>query len=89
MDQATLVELTIHALTLVLLLSLPAVIVASGFGVLVSLLQAVTQVQEQTLSFGVKLIAVVVTLALTARWTGMELFLFMERLLELLPQIGT
>lgn len=89
MDQAQLVELTIHALTLVLLLSLPAVIVASGFGVLVSLLQAVTQVQEQTLSFGVKLVAVVVTLALTARWTGMELFLFMERLLELMPQIGT
>ncbi len=89
MDQAELVELTIHALSLVLLLSLPAVIVASGFGVLVSLLQAVTQVQEQTLSFGVKLVAVVITLALTARWTGMELFMLMERLLEMVPRIGT
>lgn len=89
MDQAELVELTIHALSLVLLLSMPAVIVASGFGVLVSLLQAVTQVQEQTLSFGVKLVAVVITLALTARWTGMELFLLMERLLEMVPRIGT
>jgi type III secretion protein S len=41
-------------------------------GTLFSLLQALTQIQEQTLSFAVKLIAVGVTIFLTAAWSGGE-----------------
>ena len=47
----------------ILLLSMPAIVVASVVGVLFSLFQALTQIQEQTLSFAIKLIAVGVTLA--------------------------
>jgi type III secretion protein S len=64
----------IRAMLLVLWLSLPPIIVASVVGVLFSLVQALTQIQEQTLSFGVKLIAVGLTLYLTARWIGGEIF---------------
>ncbi len=64
----------IHALLLVLWLSFPPILVASVVGILFSLVQALTQIQEQTLSFGVKLIAVGVTLYLTARWVGGEIY---------------
>ena len=53
-----------QALYLVLVISLPPIVIASVIGIVLSLVQAVTQLQEQTLSFGVKLIAVVLTLFL-------------------------
>jgi type III secretion protein S len=52
---------------------MPTILVASVVGVLFSLFQALTQIQEQTLSFAVKLIAVGLTLFLTAGWVGGEL----------------
>ena len=72
---------------LVLILSLPPILVAAVVGILVSLVQAVTQVQEQTLSFAVKLIAVIVTILLTARWVGGELFNYALKLFDLFPVI--
>lgn len=74
MEVSDLVSYLTHAMYLTLWLSLPPIIVASVVGTLFSLLQALTQVQEQTLSFAVKLVAVMITLALTARWAGVELF---------------
>ncbi len=68
-----LVSFLTKALYLVLWLSLPPIIVASVVGTLFSLFQALTQIQEQTLSFAIKLIAVMATLALSARWIGGEL----------------
>ena len=62
MDTANLVGFLTHALYLSLWLSLPPIVVASVVGVLFSLFQALTQIQEQTLSFGIKLIAVMATL---------------------------
>ena len=53
---------------LVLQLSLPPIIVASLVGILFSLFQAITQLQEQTLSFGVKLVAVSIALFVMADW---------------------
>jgi type III secretion protein S len=74
MDQAELVSVLVKALYLTLWLSLPPIVVASVVGTLFSLFQALTQIQEQTLSFAVKLVAVMATLALTARWIGGELY---------------
>ena len=85
MDEATIIDLTIQSMTLVLILSLPPIIVASATGILVSLIQALTQVQEQTLSFAVKLVAVFATLVLTARWLGAELLLFGTKMFETFP----
>lgn len=59
---------TVQALYLVLMLSLPPIVVASVVGIIFSLIQAITQIQEQTLSFGVKLIAVIVTLFVMGGW---------------------
>ena len=53
-----------QALMLVMQLSLPPIIIASVVGIVFSLFQAITQLQEQTLSFGVKLVAVAIALFL-------------------------
>ena len=47
---------------------LPPIIVASVVGIVLSLIQAITQLQEQTLAFGVKLLAVGLTLFLMGKW---------------------
>ncbi|MBO4793433.1 MAG: type III secretion system export apparatus subunit SctS [Deltaproteobacteria bacterium] len=62
----------VQALYLVMMLSMPPIVVASIVGVLLSLIQAITQLQEQTLTFGVKLIAVVVTLFVMGSWLGAD-----------------
>ena len=62
-----------QGMLLVVMLTAPPLIVAVVVGVLTSLVQALMQVQDQTLPFGIKLVAVGVTLALTGRWIGVEL----------------
>ena len=57
-------------LSLILFLSLPPIIVAALVGIIVGFFQALTQIQEQTLSFGLKLAAVTVTLFAIAGWVG-------------------
>ena len=77
--------MTNQALLLVLVLSMPPIIVATVIGVLVSLVQALTQVQEQTLGFAVKLIVVTLVLLLTAGWTGAEMYKFTEHIFRTFP----
>ena len=88
MGTPDLVSYLSKALYLVLWLSLPPIIVASVVGTLFSLFQALTQIQEQTLSFAIKLIAVMATLALTTRWIGGELFNYTVSIFELFPQLA-
>ncbi|MGB3068094.1 MAG: type III secretion system export apparatus subunit SctS [Ottowia sp.] len=77
-----------QALYLTLWLSLPPIVVGALVGTLFSLFQALTQIQEQTLSFGVKLIAVTVTILLTARWMGGELFNFGAQIFDAMATVG-
>ena len=77
-----------QALYLVLWLSLPPIIVGSIVGTLFSLFQALTLILEQTLSFGVKLVAVSLTLLLTARWVGGEMFNFTLQIFDVMPLLG-
>ncbi len=88
MTAPSIMEFTQNGLMLVLLLSLPTIIAASLVGLLVSLIQALTQIQEQTLSFAIKLIAVIVTIILTARWVGSEIFTYSRTIFDLLPVLG-
>jgi type III secretion protein S len=87
MSQAFILEITSKVLILVLVLSLPPIIAATFVGLLVSLLQALTQVQEQTLSFAVKLIVVTAVLLLTMPWVGAELLRLSEYIFESFPQL--
>jgi type III secretion protein S len=82
MHDPVLTDLTYKALILVLLLSLPPIITAAVVGVLVSLVQAVTQIQDQTLSFGFRLVAVIITLMATVRWLGQEILVFAANIFD-------
>ena len=78
MDQAQLLNYAQKCLILVLQLSLIPILVATVLGVLVSLLQALTQIQEQTLGFAVKLVAITITLLACASWMGGEIFRYTQ-----------
>mgnify|MGYP001765984455 FL=1 len=76
-----------ESMMLVMILSMPPILVASVVGVLVSLLQALTQVQEQTLSFAVKLIAVALTIVAMAGILGSEILNYTIKLFDEFPSI--
>lgn len=67
-----------QGMLLVVLLTAPPLIVAVVVGVMTSLVQALMQVQDQTLPFGIKLVAVGITLIMTGRWIGVELIQLMN-----------
>ncbi|ARP93574.1 type III secretion system export apparatus subunit SctS [Bordetella genomosp. 13] len=87
MQTVDIVSYMTQALYLVLWLSLPPIAVASIVGTLFSLFQALTQIQEQTLSFAVKLIAVFATLLLSARWISGELYNYTISVFDLFYKI--
>lgn len=82
MTQEEIIYIALQGLTIILYLSLPALVMASFTGVLVGLLQAITQVQDQTFSFAIKLVATIWVLYLSARWLGVELFNFSQSIFE-------
>ncbi len=88
MSELQILSITQEALLLVLILSLPPIVVAALLGVIVSLIQAVTQVQESTLSYAVKLLGVAVTLVVTITWLGQELLLYTVRLFDQIVNVG-
>jgi flagellar biosynthetic protein FliQ len=70
-EQAT--ELIRNALILVLMISAPMLLIGLVVGIIVSLLQAVTQIQEQTLTFIPKITAMVVAAIVLMPWIGQRL----------------
>ena len=88
MNQAQLLDYALTCLLLVLRLSLIPIIVATVIGVIVSLLQALTQIQEQTLGFAVKLIAISVTLLACSSWLGGQLLLYTQDIFSNFALLG-
>ena len=78
MSHAQILDYAQMCLMLVLRLSLIPITVATVIGLIVSLLQALTQIQEQTLGFAVKLIAISLTLLVCASWLGSTLLLYTQ-----------
>ncbi len=78
MNQAQLLDYAQQCLIVVLQLSLIPILVATVIGILVSLLQALTQIQEQTLGFAVKLIAISITIMVASSWMGGQIMLYTQ-----------
>lgn len=76
MHEAEIISHGARALFLVLMLSLPPIVVAAAVGVLVGLVQALTQIQEQTISFAFKLAAIILVIFVTMGWLGSELIAY-------------
>ncbi|MBA2723889.1 MAG: type III secretion system export apparatus subunit SctS [Methylibium sp.] len=82
MDTANLLEFTNRGLLLALWVSLPTVAAAAAVGLFVAVVQATTQLQNQTASQVFKLIAACIVLALTARWVGVSILNFADEMMR-------
>ena len=80
-------NVTHQALYLVLVVSAPLVLASVAVGLVFGVLQAATQIQEHTLSFVPKLVAVALVLALTASWIGAQILRFTFALWSSIPQV--
>ena len=87
MDQATAVDLATRAIGVALELSLPLLLAGLIVGLLVSLFQALTQIQEMTLSFIPKILATIAVLALGGPWMLSRLVDFTSELFRSIPQL--
>ncbi len=87
MIAADLTRLLTEALYLVLLVSGPPLLVSLVVGLAVGLLQAMTQVQEQTLTFVPKLLAVGLVVTMLGGWMGAEVVRFTSQLWSSIPAL--
>ncbi|QGM70047.1 EscS/YscS/HrcS family type III secretion system export apparatus protein [Proteus mirabilis] len=69
------------AIYLIILLSAAPIAIATFIGLLIGLLQTITQIQEQTLPFGVKLVGVFVCLLMMMGWMGDKLLIYAKEML--------
>jgi flagellar biosynthesis protein FliQ len=83
------IQLAGEALWLIILLSLPPLLVSLAVGLLVSFLQALTQIQEQTLTFVPKIITTVLVILISAGWMLSHLMVFTKKVFDLIPTVGT
>lgn len=86
MFRTQVVSLAYQGLLLILILSAPPIIVSMIFGVVVAIFQAATQIQEQTLSFTIKLVAVTLTLMITGAWLGEQIMSLAVNVFTHFPQ---
>ena len=74
-----------QTLFLVIILTGPPVMTALLVGLTISILQATTQIQEQTLTFVPKLVAVVSILAISGPWMLAQLLTFTTSIYDAIP----
>jgi flagellar biosynthetic protein FliQ len=77
--QDFIVQIMNEAVLITIVISMPVILVSLFLGLLVAIFSATTQIQEQTLSFVPKMIAVFAVLAATAPWIGSTMLRFAQR----------
>ncbi|MGI5844213.1 MAG: flagellar biosynthesis protein FliQ [Candidatus Xenobium sp.] len=87
-SESYVLAITTQALYLILTLSAPMLISALAVGLMISILQATTQVQEQTLSFVPKIVATFLSVVLCGTWIFNMLSNFAIRLFSDIANMG-
>ncbi|MDR1996927.1 MAG: type III secretion system export apparatus subunit SctS [Candidatus Margulisbacteria bacterium] len=87
MNIDTLSSLMNDGIMLILMLSLPSIGLGLLIGFMISLFQALTQIQEQTLTFVPKMIIVMLMLMVTMTWMASQLIAFCEKLWVMIPTL--
>ena len=88
MTPALAIELIPHAVVLALMVAGPLLLTALVVGVVVSLVQAITQLQEQTLTFIPKLLAVGLVLVVSLPWLMIKLTEFLVSVIRSIPTLA-
>ncbi|MEU4419461.1 flagellar biosynthesis protein FliQ [Actinoplanes sp. NPDC024001] len=87
MTDTMVVELGLQAMSIAAKLSAPVLLTALAVGFAISLFQSVTQIQEATLSFVPKAVAIGAALLLTGNWMLREMMTYTTQLFEKLPTL--
>jgi flagellar biosynthetic protein FliQ len=87
MTPGVVIDIGRHAIELTLMISAPLFIAALAVGLLISIFQAATQINESTLSFVPKLVAIFLTLILAGPWMITLMTDYMRRLYEAIPSL--
>jgi len=82
MYQSEIYQLSYQALLLILILSGPPILISMSLGLFVAIFQAATQIQEQTLSFTVKLVAVIMTLMLMGGFLSAQIMQYATNIFQ-------
>ncbi len=87
MGPDSVIQIGSEAVKMVLLLSMPMLVVALVVGIAISLFQAVTQIQEMTLTFVPKIIAVFAAIIIAAPWMTERLISFTRDIFNMIPTL--
>lgn len=88
MDSAAVLDVAKGAIMTLLMITAPVMAVALAVGLLISFFQALTSIQEMTLTFVPKIILVFVVLIFTSNWMGDKLSVYTESLYERIATIN-
>ena len=84
MTGAEVLDIASDGIWVLIIVSAPMMIVGLVVGVIIALFQALTQIQEQTLGFVPKIIAIFVTMLLTLPFLGATMGGFMNRVIDMI-----
>ena len=87
MNSQTILTIGQQALEMTLLISAPLLLTALAIGLVVSIMQAATQINEMTLSFIPKLVGVFAVMVLAGPWMLQTLVDYVQRLFTSIPQV--
>jgi flagellar biosynthesis protein FliQ len=88
MNGEAVIRITREALLLVLLISAVPMLTSMLVGLTVSIIQATTQIQEQTLSYVPKLVAVFLSLSILGPWMLVQALRFARMILESIQYVN-
>ena len=87
MDQGTVIHLSVQAMTVALKVSAPFLLAGLAVGLLVSIIEAATSIQEQTLTFIPKVIVTGLVVALGGPWMLDQMLSYTQQLFQSIPQL--
>lgn len=87
MDPAIVIDISVRALVVSAKLGAPMLITALVVGFAISVFQSMTQIQEVTLSFVPKAVAVSIALVVCGQWMIAEMVTFTQSLFAQIPQL--
>jgi len=84
MSGAEVLDIATHGIWTLIIVSLPMMMVGLLVGVAIALFQALTQIQEMTLVFVPKIIAIFITMLLTLPFLGATMAAYMDRVVDMI-----
>jgi len=88
MTRDTVINLTVEAMELALKIGLPLLLAGLAVGLVISVFQAVTQIQEQTLTFIPKILATAAVLIVAGPWMLDQLVVYAQELYLSIPEMS-